>query len=714
MEHITLIEKDHEDWQAVIGESAVKVLNSNNITGKERERILEEAVSILKSCGNPQNKSNNDTGLVIGYVQSGKTLSFTTLAALAAENGFNIIVVIAGTTKKLVNQTHERLNKDLDIENTTKVSWKPHKNPTKSSINELVSDLKKGILNPNPVLLITVMKNNTHLRKLLNIFKDGLNHQDPKVLFIDDEADQASLNTKASKRDENEISATYDTIRKLKSNVKNHTYIQYTATPQAPLFISILDILSPSFVKLLTPGENYTGGKQFFKRNKNSVYPYVEIIPNDEILTNENIFTQIPKSLVESVMLYYLTVVIGALEGERPQTHNRTMMVHPSQLTMIHSTYKIWLDKLKERLLDELKLSDSEIDKINLITEFSRIYEILAKNSNTLPSFKKIIPLLTEIIEGTPVIMSNSKVKQDINWKKHYSLILVGGQVLDRGFTVEGLNITYMPRSIGVGNADTIQQRCRFFGYKKNYIDMCKIYLPRDSRNAYRDYILHEEYLRERLSEFIGTNQNLKEFKRLCILSPQLNLTRRNVISDDINRYRMFKWRSFKKINDNINFNNTVVKTFLNQLNFEQMLDLSDNTRESQIHEGCIIPASKLLDKFLLELQYKDVNNSILLNHLISLISIFSGLEGDMQNIKIINMSQGRERARSVDNNNCIKNLFQGANAKTRYNGDREIKSDLYVTIQIHHVKIKNTNKSFRTFAFNIPKGIAQNIITID
>ena len=65
MEHITLIEKDHEDWQVGIGESAVKVLNSNNITGKERERILEEAVSVLMSCGNPQNKSNNDTYLDI-------------------------------------------------------------------------------------------------------------------------------------------------------------------------------------------------------------------------------------------------------------------------------------------------------------------------------------------------------------------------------------------------------------------------------------------------------------------------------------------------------------------------------------------------------------------------------------------------------------------------------------------------------------------------
>jgi len=715
MEHITLTNKEKDEWDVQIGEAAINVLKSNGIKGEERENILEEAVGILKSCGDPKNEENNDTGLVIGYVQSGKTLSFTTLTALAAENGFNIIVVFAGTTKKLVYQTYERLTEDLDIENTTTISWKPYKNPTLNNVDELLSDFNKGLLNPNPVLLMTVMKNNSHLKNLLKLFETGLNGIKTKVLIIDDEADQASLNTKASKKNENETSAIYETIAKLKKTIKNHTFVQYTATPQAPLFISILDILSPSFVKLLTPGMLYTGGKIFFHRNKDSNYPQVELIPDEEIYSKDNYFTQIPQTLVDSTLFYYLTVVVGALRGERPQSHNRTMMVHPSQFQLIHATYKRWLDLLKERLLEELMLPDSAIDKQKTINDFARMYAVLDKNAINLPDFDEVIIHLYEIIAATPILMSNSSVKQDINWKKHYSLILVGGQVLDRGFTLEGLNVTYMPRSLGVGNADTIQQRCRFFGYKKKYLDMCKIFIPRDSRRAYIDYVLHEEHLRDTLAGLDGQNKNLKDFKRMFILSPDLNITRRNVISDDLNRYRMFGWRSFGKVNDNTIENNKVIESFVSGFEFELSDGVTDNTTEIQKHEEAIISSTEIAENLLLNLHLHEANNSLLLNYFISIIGVFyeSNLT-NMQMINVINMSCGESRVRGVNDQQRIKNLFQGSNAKTDYRGDREVKSDDMITIQIHKINIKETNKIFRTIAFHIPESFGQNIVTLD
>ena len=212
-------------------------------------------------------------------------MSFTTLAALASQNGFNVIIIIAESTTKLVDQTTIRLENDLDINNKSEISWKLHKNPKTNKIEEILCDMEEGLFDDKPVLLITVMKNTTHLKNLKSIFVSSKIKQcDFKVLIIDDEADQASLNTQANKKNELNISSTYRILREIRSSLNNHTYLQYTATPQAPLFISILDILSPNFVKILNPGNDYTGGKTFFRQNKDSKYPYIYIAEEKSIL----------------------------------------------------------------------------------------------------------------------------------------------------------------------------------------------------------------------------------------------------------------------------------------------------------------------------------------------------------------------------------------------------------------------------------------------
>jgi hypothetical protein len=699
-------------WRASVGQVTLDMLSKKNFNGDIQSKILDQSIAILESCGNPENLVNDDTGLVIGYVQSGKTLSFTTVSALAAQNGFNVIIIIAGTTTALVDQTYSRLADDLDINVSKEVSWKTYKNPTIKEKNEIIADLEPGILNRNPVLLITVMKNATHLKNLNHLFKSVVDANTCKVLIIDDEADQASLNTKASKGNELDVSRIYELVRGLKRTFENHTYLQYTATPQGPLFISLLDILSPNFVKVLEPGDQYTGGKTFFWRNNLSKYPHVFDIPEDEIYTKDRQVSTIPKSLVEATMFYYLTVVIGALNGETPQSHNRTMMVHPSQFQLIHSVYQSWLVRLKKRLLEELLLRDNDPDKITLIDDFHEIFkEIPSDNTQNFPSFDDVIQQLPYVIRITPIFLSNSSVKNKINFKKYYSMILVGGQVLDRGFTVEGLNVTYMPRSIGVGNADTLQQRCRFFGYKKNYIDLCRIYLPRKSKRAYIDYVTHEEDMRKKLKDIDGS-KSLKEFKRIFILSPDLNITRRNIISDDLNRYRLEGWRSIQFIDPNYRSNNLFYQKFISGIEFED-LPTDPNATEFQKHEFAIIPALDLVDDLLISLQHINAANTLLVNHLLSLLGIL--IENDeSQKIHVVHMSKGLARSRSADDENKLKSLLQGANPKTNYPGDRSIKSNEYITIQIHNIDVKNKNKSFRTIAIHFPDNFAQHFIALD
>lgn len=714
MEQIRISKTGSENgWQASVGQVALDMLTKKRIEGDIRAKILDQSVDILESCGNPENDTNDLTGLVIGYVQSGKTLSFTTVSALAAQNGFNIIIVIAGTTKSLVEQTHSRLADDLEINVSTEVSWKTYKNPTHKDREEIIADLEPGILNRNPVVLITVMKNSSHLKNLSRLFSTGIDSNKCKVLIIDDEADQASLNTMASKGNEENVSTIYDLIRRLKRIFVNHTYIQYTATPQAPLFISLLDILSPSFVKILTPGDEYTGGKAFFNRNKQSKYPHVFEIPEDEIYTKDNQISRIPQSLMESTMFYYLTVVIGALNGETPQSHNRTMMVHPSQLQLIHAVYERWLVRLKKRWLDEFSLNDTDPDKITLINDFHDLYKEITSETIMIPPFSEIVKHLPYVIRITPIFLSNSSVKNKIDFKKHYSMILVGGQVLDRGFTVEGLNVTYMPRSIGVGNADTLQQRCRFFGYKKKYLDLCRIYLPRRSKRAYIDYVTHEEDLRNKLDKLDRESKPLKEFKRMFILSPDLNITRKNVISDDLRRYRLTGWRPIQYVDPNYLNNNLVYKQFIRGVKFEDLLPVDPKATDIQKHEFAIIKTVDLIDGLLLSLQHVDAANTLLVNHFLSLLGIL--IENDeSQEIYLVNMSKGLPRSRSTNGQNKLKSVLQGANPKTNYPGDRAIISEELITVQLHNIEIKNENKTFRTIAIHFPNNYAQNIITLE
>jgi hypothetical protein len=710
--HITS-EDEKSKWQAHVGKVAIELLERKKLDISTKESVLNQTIKILENCGDPQNSVNNLTGLVVGYVQSGKTLSFTTLAALAAENGFNVIIVIAGTTTSLVDQTYNRLEVDLQTNLNSDISWKTYKNPSLSNKNELSVDLEEGILNKNPVLLITLMKNSTHLKNLIEVVNVCLNSSLLKVLIIDDEADQASLNTKASKKNDEEISAIYGYIRKLKNVFPNHSYLQYTATPQAPLFISLLDILSPSFVHVLKPGPGYTGGKTFFLRNKKSLYPYIVEIPEEEIYTKGNIFNDIPQTLIEATMFFFLTVAIGALNGEKAGTHNRTMMVHPSQLQNIHIIYHRWIIKLKERWIEELSLEHNDSDRLSLENTFQLIYSTIISEEKILPDFNEVLKHLKYLIKVTQVSLSNSSIKNEIDFKRNYSMILVGGQVLDRGFTVEGLNVTYMPRSVGVGNADTLQQRCRFFGYKYEYLDYCRIYLPRRSKRAYIDYVTHEEDMRNKLERVNTTYDTLKDFKRVFILSKDLNLTRKNVISDDIRRYRLFGWRAVQHLDPNYIEISQKISNYINSLKFEDIPSTSNNATDIQTHQIAEVNLMHLIENLLLELQYKDASNSLLLSHFVSLLGVISENDNEAK-IHIVNMSKGSKRVRSIDLDNKIINLFQGANKKTDYLGDRFICSKENITVQFHNVEVKDDNKLFRTVAIHFPDNYGQDLIVLD
>lgn len=388
------------EWQPFVGDETIELLRSKGFANADKtpnesgERVLNETYRIMQVCGNPNNPTNNETGIVIGYVQSGKTLSFTTLTALARDNNYQVVIVIAGVSTNLVNQSTQRLSNDLRLNTRFDRKWTLLQNPSRTQDAEIIETTLAQWADPTfPIdrcrtLLITVMKNTSHLNNLVNILQ-GQNLQGVPTLIIDDEGDQASLNTRArwaarqgidvENLSENQVSTIYRRITALRSIFPHHTFLQYTATPQANLFINIMDRLSPNFIKLLTPGLEYTGGIDFFRNNPNLI---VEI-PANEISTNNNQLFEIPESLKSALRIYFLGVVAGEINKDQ---RNRTMLVHPSRLQGDHSDFTNWIRNTCNSWQRLLSGNDDE-DRRELLHEFQTSYYQLQQTVPNLQSF---------------------------------------------------------------------------------------------------------------------------------------------------------------------------------------------------------------------------------------------------------------------------------------------------------------------------------------
>ena len=256
----------------------------------------------------------------------------------------------------------------------------------------------------------------------------------------------------------------------------------------------------PHFVEVIDPGEDYVGGEDFFS----STYALTRVIPHRDILSDEP-----PMSLLEALRVFLVGVAAGLVEGRSAQNMRRSMLVHPSQRTVQHQKFRNWIGRVFDDWQRLLELSETDTDRIDLMYEFRDAYNDLAQTADALPPFDDIARMLTRAFRNTSIeeINATSGRTPAVEWGRAYGWILVGGQAMDRGFTVEGLTVTYMPRSTGVGNADTIQQRARFFGYKRAYLGFCRIYLEQDVLTAFQQYVAHEEEMRQSLQgcSAIGT-----------------------------------------------------------------------------------------------------------------------------------------------------------------------------------------------------------------
>ncbi len=697
-------------WRVVVGQEMLDFLASS-VPEPARDNISEAAVSIIGKGVPPTQEVGQETGLVVGYVQSGKTMSFEAVVALARDNGFPIVIVVTGSSRLLLGQSTGRLREDLRLNDPRRERrWLPFLNPgdddsTVAPIRDVLAEWRDPGTPEDfkRTVLITVLKHHQRLQNLTDLIS-ALDLRGVPVLMIDDEADQISLNTGVA---QGRTSTTYRRLMALRQALPNHTYLQYTATPQAPLLISIIDSLSPNFVHVLEPGDEYTGGQEFFGDNQ----PNVRVIPPQEVPTRNNPLNEPPDTLLEALRVFMVGVAAGMLESGN--VGNRSMLVHPSFQTAPHQEFYGWVRDIFEEWKRRLNLPDDDPDKLELLEELQDAHADLRQTVGAaLPTFDQLRPTLRSAFLNTRVMEVNARegATPEVDWRSMYGWILVGGQAMDRGFTVEGLTVTYMPRGLGTGNADTVQQRARFFGYKRRYLGYCRVYLEQGSLNAFQSYVTHEEDMRSQLQQFQESGRPLNEWKRAFLLDGALRPCRNSVLEFDYIRGRF----SDDWVNPRIvlaadavyDANRQTVAAFVQSLDFVDD-DGSPNRTDIQRHLVCEnVPLLQVVEELLVKMRITGTTDSQRNTGL--LLQISKALEANPDEVcTIYRMSGGRRRERGVDEDGEVLNLYQGEapvqprdQRGTIYPGDRRVRDDDNISVQIHTL---NLTREGALVAENVP-----------
>lgn len=572
---ITIPEDDTSSWQLYKKKLLADGFKTETVTEIERTTL-----KILKRLNGDTTSSVPVKGLVIGNVQSGKTANMAALMAMAADWGWNMFVVLSGTIENLRVQTQNRLFNDLNQQGA--LWWRPLQHLSKTvDISQRAQSLHFDPGSKERYFTVC-LKNSTRLRKLIQWAQADKNKQrQMKILVIDDEADQAGVNT--CNIDRNELSRINKLIRALVNgkNEKNEdidsrylamNYIGYTATPYANILNEAgEDSLYPrSFITTLAVSKEYFGPQQIFGYAGDSVsfdgMDIVRIIDADELTELKNIhdgdvFTT-PESLLDAVCWFMCGVACMRIWGYKKPV---SMLIHTSQKTAHHSAIakvvndwivstpdkeiirraeRVWYEEISkfslERFREQYPTYDRPNEEINRYPDFSEIKEQLnillgdgishiELDSEGELNYHKGIHLCIDNCANNGVNSEGMHVR--LAYPESHNMpspapafIVVGGATLSRGLTIEGLISTFFLRS--VGQADTLMQMGRWFGYRKKYELLPRLWITDKTRQQFVFLAALDQELRDEIQHMDITGRSPADYGPKVKNSPKVSFIR--------------------------------------------------------------------------------------------------------------------------------------------------------------------------------------------
>lgn len=675
------------------------------------KQVVMEAKSILEASEENNVDGSGRTVLAIGYVQSGKTLSFSTVLSLAKDNKYNLAIVLSGTKKNLQEQTTQRLKEDLEdivsvVKTETKTNW----------FDNLENKFEKAqkFENEHCLGVISCLKQKDHLRDLIKRLARAKQLFDFKrILIIDDEADQASLDGNKSDADAEEPTTTYGLIEKLRSLADDHCLIQYTATPEALLLLEEGDNLSPNAIRFVSPGSGYTGGTTFF----NPAFGLAEFISRNEQEDFHESDTP-PESIITAIIHFLVGLAISKLRGDLNNKikNNRSLMFHPDMRKDKQKALEVFV-KNQIRIIKNSFDSDEnkEETKKLCLERYQKISEIHKRmgSKRELPDWAAVWSEIHALsYELRSYIVNSEQFSAEIDFKSDNQVwILIGGQKLERGFTVEGLSVTHFLRRSSK-NQDTQQQWARQFGYREDYLDTSMMFMTEQLYQEFEDYLNEEAFLRLQLQKISAPGGNLPEdfrkVRRSLLVTRGKKPTRSNVVPADadspITQKINERWNDIvQPEHDATESNLMAIRNFAETLgaknfNYEEWIEFSGKEAEA----GLVWTSEQVIPHYSLGLTPED-----LLPFLDELE--FSGVMGDklrvlkffLQNKKTMKVdvfAQG-QRKRNIES----LQLYQGSDAKNGYPGMREFFRDGAISLQLFEIQDNQGRGLYPAIGFRAP-----------
>ncbi|MDP2102094.1 MAG: Z1 domain-containing protein [Methylotenera sp.] len=530
-------------------------------------------------------------GLVMGHVQSGKTATYTGLICKAADSGYKVIIVLAGLHNNLRSQTQIRLDEGFlgfkavppktdsyGFEKTGVAEFGT--GPKADSVTNRLEkgDFKKAFADQfgmhaggNPLLFV-VKKNVPVLKHLSGWINHSAESTDPEtgrkfhrhipLLIIDDEADQASVDTKTLALDEfgqpdedHNPTITNQLIRSLLYAFDKSAYVGFTATPFANIFIHEQartkthgdDLFPRSFIVNLPAPSNYTGAARIFGIEEDPDAGLPETVPapityiiSDHALTEKSDETQgwmppklvdktdhiplydgerkIPPSLREAILCFIISTTVKKIR--LPDQLFNSMLIHVTRFTKIQEIVREEVETELKNIEKRLEFGDGS-RKPSIQDEFYSLwlnnYIPTSKNTNsssTLPDWSVVSVQLLQVLKSIKVKSINGSALDSLDYELHkesgLSIIAIGGDKLSRGLTLEGLTVSYFLRSSKM--YDTLMQMGRWFGYREKYLDLCRLYTTSELFEWFQHIATATEELRLEFDHMVNIGATPKEY----------------------------------------------------------------------------------------------------------------------------------------------------------------------------------------------------------
>ncbi|SDH78840.1 Z1 domain-containing protein [Pseudomonas flavescens] len=527
-------------------------------------------------------------GLVIGHVQSGKTANYMGVIAKAADAGYKFIIVIAGIHNNLRKQTQQRVDEGFvgrSSDPADRVSIgvgldRTYPNPVTltniiSDFNKQTADRSGAQLNDFKKPVIIVIKKNVKTLEALHVWLRELNAAgrdriaDVPMLVIDDEADNASINT--NKPDINPT-ATNSWIRKILRLFTKNCYIGYTATPFANIFIdpdafdkeAYEELFPKDFVHSLDAPTTYFGPEKVFLNDESSNAILRKIADSEEFLPlshkNGSPVAELPPSLYRAIDQF---IVARAIRNLRGQTGKHcSMLINVSRFVSVQKEVRSFiglrLDRIREAVKANYMMPEATSSKNEHMARLRAEFDAeFAENEfgERHYGWDEVRAALWGVFENLRTYVVNSKSDEVLDFAKYekegigLTAIAIGGLSLSRGLTIEGLTISYMYRNTKM--YDTLMQMGRWFGYRPGYEDVCRVWLPNDSINWYKHIALASDELRQQITRMRQADMSPRDFGLYVKSHPDsLLVTAAN------------KMRSGEKVVLNQNFTGLLVESY--------------------------------------------------------------------------------------------------------------------------------------------------------